>query len=89
MPFRIQSAQTEYYIISDGKETNGSVVATVPKKDYNPSTTVRILVQVLNPLTMVASQIVTIDPPIGLVPVVGVVQSVRVPDLYVGYKSVG
>jgi hypothetical protein len=89
MAFRIQSAQTEFYIISDGKETDGSVVATIPKKDFNPSTTVRILVHVLNPLTMVAWQIVKIDPPIGPVPIVGVVQSTKVPDLYVGYKSVG
>ncbi|KAF8713874.1 hypothetical protein AX14_012889 [Amanita brunnescens Koide BX004] len=37
--FRIQSVQTEYYVISNGTETNGSVVATIPKSQYNPSIT--------------------------------------------------
>ena len=50
MAFRIQSAQTEYYLISDGKESDGSIVATVPKNEYNPSITVRVLVHVLKPV---------------------------------------
>ncbi|KAF8693221.1 hypothetical protein AX14_002285 [Amanita brunnescens Koide BX004] len=37
---RIQSVQTEYYVISDGSETNGSIVETVSKNEYNPDTTV-------------------------------------------------
>jgi hypothetical protein len=41
--FRIQSVQTEFYVTSNGTETNGSVVETVPKSQYNPSITVRIL----------------------------------------------
>jgi hypothetical protein len=90
MSFHIQSSQTEYYLVSDGKETDGSVVATIPKSEYNPDTTVRILVYVLNPLTMVAWQSVLIMPPaVRGIPLVGAVRSNRVPDLYVGYKSVG
>ena len=91
MRFRIQSTQTDYFLISNGQESEGSVVATVPENEYNPSTTVRILVHDLDKLlTMVAGQIVSIEPSIfGPLPVVAVVQSIRVPGLYVGYKSVG
>lgn len=89
MSFRIQSSQTEYFLISNGQESDGSVVATVPKSEFDPSTTVRILVHVLNLLTMVAWQLVSIDPPIGAGLPIGVVESRRVPGLYVGYKNVG
>ena len=88
--FRIQSSQTEYFLISNGEETDGSIVATVPKSEFNPNTTVRILVHVLNLLTMVASQLVSINPPIGEGgPAVGVVESRRVRGLYVGFTYVG
>lgn len=91
MSFTIQSAQTEYFIISNGEDSDGSVVATVPKTEYNPITDVRILVHVLDLFTMAAWQIVTIEPPIisGPAPTIGFVQSSKVPGLYVGYKSVG
>jgi len=69
---RIRSVQTEYILISNGKETDGSIVATVPRNELNLDTT-----------------IVKIDPPLfGPSPTIGVVQSIRVPDLFVGYKSV-
>ena len=88
MACRIQSAQTEYYLISTGEESDGSVVATVPPNEYNPDTTVRILVHVLDLLMMAAWQILTIDPPVRGFPAVGVVQG-QVPFLYVGYQRVG
>ena len=91
MTSTIQSSQTEYYLISNGEESDGSIVATVPKDEYNPTTSVRILVHVLDLLTMAAWQNVVIEPPMTRqpVPVIGFVQSAKVPGLYVGYKSVG
>ena len=91
MTTTIQSSQTEYYLISNGEESDGSIVATVPTGEYNPTTSVRILVHVLDLFTMAAWQIVTIEPPIisGPAPTIGFVQSSKCPDLYVGYKSVG
>lgn len=88
MSFHIQTYKTKYYLVSDGKETDGSLVATIPESEFNPDTTVRILVHILNPLTMVAWQSVMV-PPVGEIPVMGTVQSNKVNDLYVGYKSVG
>ena len=48
MTTTIQSSQTEYYLISNGEESDGSIVATVPTGEYNPTTSVRILVHVLD-----------------------------------------
>ena len=86
--FRIQSVQTEYYVISNGTETNGSVVATIPKSQYNPSITVRILAHFLRLLTMVTWQLLKIrPPPVGSVPIPVTVQGRA--GLFVGYKDVG
>ena len=91
MAFRIQSSKTDNYLISNGEESDGSVVATVPRNEFDPATTVRILVHVLDLLTMAVRQRVIIVPPIagGPVPVISFVESSKVPGLYVGYKSVG
>lgn len=47
--YRIQSVQTKYFVVSDGKESDGSVLATIQDSDFNPSTTVCILDHVPNP----------------------------------------
>jgi hypothetical protein len=88
--FRIQSTETGHFLISNNMESDGSVVETVPKDEFNPSNNVRILVHFLDLLTRVAWQIFLIDPPIGPVPtpLTGFVQSSKVPGLYVGYKTV-
>ena len=69
LPFHIQSAQTEYYLVSNGLESDGSVVETVPENERRGGSTVRILVHVLNLLTVAAWQILIIDPPIESLPV--------------------
>lgn len=68
MSFRIQSSETEYYLVSNGEDSDGSFVATLPKNEDDPSITVRILVHVLNPfkLTMVVWQTVTLSVKITL-----------------------
>ena len=88
--FRIQSTETGYFLISNNMESDGSIVETVPKDEFDPSNNVRILVHVLYLLTRVAWQIFLIDPPITPVPapITGFVQSSKVPGLYVGYKTV-
>ncbi|KAF8720183.1 hypothetical protein AX14_011224, partial [Amanita brunnescens Koide BX004] len=54
--FRIQSVQTEFYVTSNGTETNGSVVETVPKSQYNPSITVlEIVPPVIAPAPVIAT----------------------------------
>ena len=45
--FRIQSAETEYFLLSNNLESDGSIVKTVPKNDFNYGNNVRILVHVL------------------------------------------
>jgi hypothetical protein len=86
---RIQSVQTEYYVISDGSETNGSIVETVSKNEYNPDTTVCILVRFLSLLTMVAWQVLQIEPPVTSSPAFVVATMLGKADLFIGYKEVG
>lgn len=40
--YTIQSIQTQYYILSDGKESDKSILATVPKDQFEHSNNVCI-----------------------------------------------